>query len=378
MRTIKNGIFAVTLACFVLSGCAKKAAEPAAPATLKSALADKFYIGTALNQSQFTGVDTAGIRIIQEQFNAIVPENCMKSEALQPEEGQFDFSQADQFVAFGEANNLFITGHCLVWHDQAPPWFYVDANGKNVSREVLIERIKNHITTVVGRYKGKIKGWDVVNEAIMDDGSYRDSQLYQILGEDFIPLAFQFAHEADPDAELYYNDYSMAFEGKRNTVVKLVNSLKEKGLRIDGVGMQGHIGMGHPDIAEFEKSLLAYAATGVNVMITELDLTVLPSPKGNVGADVTATFEYQQEMNPYADGLPADVDTAWTERFNDFFKLFLKHQDKISRVTLGGVADGDSWRNNWPIDGRTDYALLFDRNHQPKPIVDLIISESRF
>jgi endo-1,4-beta-xylanase len=201
MKTIKNSILSVVLVCFALSGC-----ESETPATLKSALADKFYIGTALNQAQFTGQDTASIQIIREQFSAVVPENCMKSEVIHPEENRFDFTQADQYVAFGEANNLFVTGHCLVWHSQTPPWLFVDEQGKDVSREVLIERMKTHITTVVSRYKGRIKGWDVVNEAILDDGSYRESKFYTIIGKAFIPLAFQFAHEADPDAELYYND----------------------------------------------------------------------------------------------------------------------------------------------------------------------------
>jgi endo-1,4-beta-xylanase len=301
----------------------------------------------------------------------------MKSGPIHPEEGRFDFTSADQFMAFGEANNLFITGHCLIWHSQTPPWLFVDEQGNEVSREVLIERMKTHITTVVSRYKGRIKGWDVVNEAILDDGSWRESPFYKIVGEDFIKLAFQFAHEADPDAELYYNDYSMANEGKRNGVVNMVKSLQSQGVKIDGIGMQGHIGMDYPAIEEFEKSLLAFSALGVNVMITELDLTALPNPRPNVGADVAQTSEYQQSINPYVDGLPEDVAAAWTARFNEFFKLFLKHQDKISRVTLWGVSDGDSWRNGWPVAGRTDYALLFDRNHQPKPIVQLIIEEAK-
>jgi endo-1,4-beta-xylanase len=374
MKTIKNLFLALSFCCFVLSGCST---TPESATTLKDALKDKFLIGTALNHNQFTGKDTLDIEIIQKHFSAIVPENCMKSEVIHPEEGRFDFTQADQFVAFGEANNLFITGHCLIWHSQTPPWLFVDEQGKEVSREVLIERMKTHISTVVGHYKGKIKGWDVVNEAILDDGSYRNSKFYTIIGEDFIPLAFQFAHEADPDAELYYNDYSMANEGKRNGVVAMVKSIQEKGIKIDGIGMQGHIGMNYPAIEEFEKSLLAFSALGVNVMITELDLTVLPNHGGNVGADVAQTAEYQQEMNPYAEGLPEDVAAAWTARFNAFFQLFFKHQDKISRVTLWGVSDGDSWKNNWPIFGRTDYALLFDRNHQPKQIVQLIIEEAK-
>ena len=240
----------------------------------------------------------------------------------------------------------------------------------------LKKRMKDHITTIVKRYKGRIKGWDVVNEAIEDNGAYRKTKFYEILGEEYIPLAFQYAHEADPDAELYYNDYSMAQPGRREAVVKMVNDLKKRGIRIDAVGMQGHIGMDYPKISEFEKSMLAFAGTGVKIMITELDLTVIPSPNPNVGAEVSASFEYKKEMNPYPDGLPEEVSKAWTERMNDFFRLFLKHHNLITRVTLWGVADQNSWRNDWPMRGRTDYPLLFDRNYQPKPVVDLIIKEA--
>ncbi|MDR1342122.1 MAG: endo-1,4-beta-xylanase [Prevotellaceae bacterium] len=341
--------------------------------SLKEALKDKFYIGTALSVAQFTGVDTLSERVARENFSAIVPENCMKSMFLQPAEGKFFFDEADKFVAWGEANGMWITGHCLVWHSQAPEWLCTDGSGKNVSPEALTERLRSHITAVVSRYRGRIKGWDVVNEAILEDGSWRKSKFYEILGEEFIPLAFRLAHEADPDAELYYNDYSMAFEGKRSAVVRLVKTLRERGLRIDAVGMQGHIGMDYPAIEEFEKSLLAFAEAGVKVMVTELDLTVLPSPNPNVGAAVETTFEYRQSLNPYAGGLPDSVATAWTGRMSDFFRIFLKHQDKISRVTLWGVCDGDSWRNGWPVPGRTDYALLFDRQGKAKPAVGEII-----
>jgi endo-1,4-beta-xylanase len=268
---------------------------------------------------------------------------------------------------------MWITGHCLVWHSQTPQWLFVEEQGNNVSPEVLTARLRSHITTIVSRYKGRIKGWDVVNEAIEDDGSWRKSKLYEILGEEFIPLAFQFAHEADPDAELYYNDYSMAIPAKSAGVVKLVKSLKERGLRIDAVGMQGHIGMGYPTLEDFENSLLSLSATGVKVMVTELDLTVLPSPGRNTGAAVETNFEYQKALNPYAEGLPDSVAQAWDSRMSDFFRLFLKHRDKITRVTLWGVCDGDSWRNGWPVPGRTDYALLFDRQGKPKRAVEEII-----
>lgn len=344
---------------------------------LKDVLKDKFLIGTAMNANQISGVDSKSNKIIKTHFNAIVAENCMKSGPIQPQEGVFDFSLADQFVNFGIKNNMFVTGHVLIWHSQAPSWFFKDKNGNDVSREVLIQRMKDHIITVVTRYKGKIKGWDVVNEAIEDDGSFRKSKFYQIIGEDFIRLAFEFAHQADPNAELYYNDYSMALPKKREAVVNLVRSLKSKGVRIDAVGMQGHMTMNFPTISEEEKSIVAYAEQGVKVMITELDITVLPSPGKNVGAEVSLNYQYNKELNPYPDSLPDVMSKKLHDRYMDFFNLFLKHQDKISRVTLWGVTDSQSWRNDWPVKGRTDYPLLFDRNYKPKSIVYSIIKAAK-
>ena len=352
---------------------ASTASEP----TLKESLAGKFYIGTALNTPQITGQDTAALAVVKRQFNAIVPENCMKSGVVQPQEGAFDFELADQFVAFGEQNDMWINGHTLIWHSQAPRWFFTDEDGNDVSREVMIQRMKDHISTVVGRYKGRVNTWDVVNETILDDGSWRDSKFYEIVGEEFVKLAFQFAHEADPEAELYYNDYSMANPGKREGVVRMVKSLQEQGVPVDGIGMQGHVGLDYPALEEFEKSILAFADLGVKVMITELDITVLPSPSSNEGADVSANAEYQQTLNPYAEGLPDSVSNALTKRYAALFDLFLKHQDKIDRVTLWGVNDNDSWRNNWPVRGRTDYPLLFDRNNQPKEVVETIMASAR-
>lgn len=341
--------------------------------SLKKAFENKFYIGAALNVGQLWDRDQASSQVIKHHFNSIVAENAMKSMHLQPTEGKFNFKDADQFVEFGEKNNMFIIGHTLIWHSQAPSWFFKDENGNDVSKEVLTQRMKTHITTVVSRYKGRIHGWDVVNEAIMDDGSYRKSKFYQIMGEDFIRLAFQFAHEADPNVELYYNDYSMAQPGKRQGVVNMVEKLKSSGVKVSGIGMQGHLHLDHPKIEEFEKSIQAYAALGVKVMITELDITVLKSPDRRVGAEVSANFQYQNEMNPYKDGLPEDKANQLYNRYSDFFSLFLKYQDKISRVTLWGVSDGDSWLNNWPMRGRTDYPLLFDRQLKPKPVVQQII-----
>ena len=343
-------------------------------ATLKSALADKFHIGTALNSWQIAGRDSMAHEIITRHFSAIVPENCMKSMYLQPREGVFHFDEADAFVRFGEEHNMHITGHCLIWHSQLPHWFLIDEEGHDVSPEVLRQRMKTHISTVVGRYKGRVKGWDVVNEAIMEDGSYRHSKFYDILGEEFIPLAFQYAHEADPDAELYYNDYNMYFPGKREAVCRLVRELKDRGLRIDAVGMQGHVDMLHPNLEEFEASIKAFANAEVKVMITEFDMSALPSPWQS--ANLSDTLSYEQRMNPYAKGLPDTISAQWNERMMQYMQLFMAHADDITRVTLWGVTDATSWKNDFPIRGRTDYPLLFDRHYQPKPVVTALIEQN--
>lgn len=368
-KNLLNGF--VTLAMTgVMIACAQ---APQKPATLKSALADKFLIGAALNAAQITGDDAAGVRIITENFNAIVAENCMKSEKIHPEENRYDFALPDALVNFGIANNITVTGHTLIWHSQLPKWFCHDEKGELVSPEVLKEHMKEHITTIVERYKGRILGWDVVNEAINDDGSWRESPFYKILGEEFIYLAFQYAHEADPDAELYYNDYNEWHKGKRNTIVAMIKNMQERGIRIDGIGMQAHLGMEYPSLEEYQATIDQFVAAGVKVMITEFDLSALPNPYGRTSANISDTEAYKSEMNPYTDGLPADVEAAWSARMMDFFNLFLKNSDNITRVTLWGVADGDSWKNDFPMRGRTDYPLLFDRNHQAKPVVETII-----
>jgi len=364
-------VLCLFLACLTCISCNQT--DDVKEPTLKSALDGKFYIGTALNVDQILGQDSSSIKIVKEHFSSIVAENCMKSMYLQPNEGEFFFDDADKFVAFGEENNMFIIGHCLVWHSQAPSWFFTDEKGNDVSKEVLIERIKNHITTIVTRYKGRVKGWDVVNEAILDDGSLRESKFYKIIGEDFIHLAFEFAHAADPEAELYYNDYNEWHPGKMQAIVNLVNTLKEKGIRIDAVGMQGHMGMEYPSFEEYQAAIDAYTSAGVQVMVTEFDMSALPSPRRNVGANIADTEEFRQEVNPYTEGLPDSVATVWTQRMADYFSLFLKNQDKIKRVTLWGVTDGDSWKNDFPMRGRTDYPLLFDRAYNAKPIVQQVI-----
>lgn len=354
-------------AAFVLAaaGCSSKTEEPKG---IKDAFEGKFYIGTALNEAEIRGIDTTGVDLVKTHFNSIVAENCMKNEEIHPAEDVWNFELADKFVEFGEANDMFIIGHCLVWHSQLAKWFAYDEKGEYVTPEVLKQRMKDHITTIMTRYKGRIHGYDVVNEAIVEDGSYRKSPFYEILGEEFIPWAFECAHAADPDAELYLNDYGMNVPGRRDAYVKLINQLKERGLRIDAIGMQGHMGMDYPTVEEFETSLLAFAGTGVSVMITEWDMSALPTV--NMGANVADVEEYKASLNPYADGLPEDVAKVWNERMKSFMDLFLKHSDKITRVTAWGVSDEDSWKNGWPIPGRTDYCLLIDRDHEVKPFLN--------
>lgn len=346
-------------------------------ASLKTALEGKFYMGAALNAGIITGEDTATLKVLDQHFNSIVAENCMKSGPIHPRVDKYNFAVPDKFVQLGVDKNMYIVGHCLVWHSQAPDWFFIDEEGNEVSREVLIGRLKEHITTVVTRYKGKVDAWDVVNEAFEDDGTWRQSPLYRIIGDDFIHLAFEFARAADPGAEFMYNDYNLYIPEKRDAVIRLVKSLNEAGLQIDGVGMQGHYGLNSPSNEDLINSIVAFSETGVQVHITELDISVLPSPYENAGANISDKEEYTEFMNPYKEGLPEEVAVQMNERWVELFEIFLSHQDKIKRVTTWGVADPDSWKNGWPIPGRTDYALLFDRQYEAKSAVGKIIEKAK-
>ena len=341
--------------------------------TLREAFKDKFLIGAAINVRQVKSQDPKVQSLIKNQFSALVPENCMKAEEIHPKKDLYDWRDPDAIVALAEKNGQAITGHCLIWHSQCPYWFFKDDMGNEITKEELTARMKDHIYNVVGHYKGRIKGWDVVNEAIEGDGSFRNSQFYKILGKDFIRLAFQFAHEADPDAELYYNDYGMDGKAKRETVVALIKDLKAHGCRIDAVGMQSHVAF-NSNLDAYEESINAFTAQGVKVMITELDLSVLPSPRmGFSGAAIDETYDYKKELNPYTEGLPKEKAQEQTDFFKKLFALYLKHKDDITRVTFWGLTDGDSWKNGWPVPFRTDYPLAFDRNYDPKPFVGEII-----
>jgi endo-1,4-beta-xylanase len=334
--------------------------------TLRKAFKKSFLIGAAINTSQMNGRDSLGKLLIANEFSSISPENDLKWSVIHPQPKEYKFETADKYVALGESNKQFVIGHTLVWHSQVPNWVFVDDNKELVTKEVLYQRMKEHIETVAGRYKGRIGGWDVVNEALNDDGTMRNSRYYQIAGDEFILKAFEYAHAADPEAELYYNDYNMYMPEKVKGAVRIVNMLKEKGLRIDAVGMQGHWHLNRPSLEDIENSILTISRTGVKVVITELDISVLPNPQRNNSSNITDVAQNSVDINPYTNGLPDSAQVALANRYKAIFGLFNKHKDKIARVTFWGVQDGNSWKNNFPARGRTDYPLIFDRAYQPK------------
>jgi endo-1,4-beta-xylanase len=350
--------------------------------SLKQAFKDSFVVGAALSKDQVTGKLPAAAKLAAEQFNSITPENLLKWQNVHPRPDEYDFGPADKYVEFGEKHDMFIVGHALVWHNQTPRWVFQDEDRKPLTRDALLERMREHIYAVVGRYKGRIHAWDVVNEAIEtergDDskGKWRKTRWRQIIGPDYIEKAFQFAHEADPNAELYYNDYDEWKLGKRQYFGEIVNSLKSKGIRIDGIGLQGHWGLDYPSPEEIDSMLTDLSKLGVKLMITELDLAVLPPVTRNTGADVNLRIRENPKFNPYPEGLPSEKVQEQTDRYAEIFRLFIKHRDAIDRVTFWGVDDGQSWLNDWPVRGRTNYPLVFDRQYQPKPAYDAIIKEA--
>jgi len=335
-------------------------AGQAVPA-LKDVFKADFLIGGALNRNLVMGRDPNAAAIAERHFNTATAENDLKWQRIHPQLDQYNWEPADSYVAFCEKNQMVTIGHCLVWHSQVPRWVFRDDSGNALTRDALLARMKDHITTVVGRYKGRIKGWDVVNEALNEDGTLRSSQWLQIIGEgsedkkyDFIENAFRWAREADPDAELYYNDYNLeTSKAKCDGAVAIVNHLKSKGIRIDGVGIQMHGGLTHPSVEGLEYAIMNLAATGVKVMVTELDLRT--QTRGYRGADIN---QVNRESTSDPNAAAAQTQKKLADKYAEIFSVLLKHKKDISRVTFWGVYDKTSWIGGSP--------LLFDRNYQPK------------
>jgi endo-1,4-beta-xylanase len=340
-----------------------------APLTLRKAFASDFLVGVALNTSQVDGRNGKAGEIAAKQFSSVTPENDMKWQSLHPQPDVYQFQSADAYAEFAAKHDMKLIAHNLVWHSQTPDWVFQGENGQPATREQLLKRMHDHILTVAGRYRGKVKGWDVVNEALSDGGPdiLRDSPWRRIIGDDFLDYAFRFAREADPKAELYYNDYGLENERKRSNCVKLLRGLIARGVPIDGVGTQSHFGLDHPSLDEVEKTIKDLSGLGLKVMVTELDVDVLPSHGEAGNADISRHEKGDDSLNPYVSGLPDDVQEKLARRYVDLFKIYLRYRKSVTRVTLWGLDDGESWLNGFPIGGRTNYPLLISRDLKPKP-----------
>lgn len=312
--------------------------------------------------------------LLTAQFSHVTPENCMKPAAMRPSEQAWNFEQADRFVAFANAKDLKVVGHCLVWakDDRTPAWFYQDGD-KEVSKEVLLARMKAYIDTVVGRYKGRIATWDVVNEAL-DDGKadLRESGWTRIAGDEFIAKAFEYAHAADPAALLTYNDYNNELDGKREKMLRLLARLKERKAPVHAVGLQGHYEIDRVPYAEIEKTLVALRGLGMKAVVSELDIDVIP--RSRWWADGNRHRAEMAKINPYADGCPPEVLARQAEQYAQLFRLFRKYEDIIIRISFWNLHDGQSWLNDFPWK-RVNHPLLFDRQGQPKPAFAAVMKE---
>jgi endo-1,4-beta-xylanase len=347
------------MVCFSMAVSGEQAKQRPVP-SLKEIFKDDFVIGAALNADQIMEKDKPAAVLVPQQFNTITPENIMKAEVIHPQWDRYNFEMADKLVAYGKKYGMQINGHTLVWHSQLP-----DFARRIESADSFRLFFTGHIKTVASHYSGKVFSWDVVNEALNEDGTMRSSIFLEKLGDGYIAEAFRLAAAAAPQTALYYNDYNIEEPAKRAGCIALIKKLQAEGVRIDGVGIQGHWQLDKLPLADIEASIIAYAALGLKIAITELDIELLP--RNFQGADIAQRMKNDPTINPYTKAIPDSVLQQQAAAYNGLFKLLLKHKDKIARVTFWGVHDGQSWLNNWPVDGRTNYPLLFDRKCLPKP-----------
>lgn len=325
---------------------------------LKDKYDDYFFIGAAVNKETIRTEE----KTLRRHFHAITAENEMKFEHLQPRKGSFTFETADAFIEFAEKHGLQVRGHTLVWHNQTSDWLFTDEDGNNVSREVLLERMKQHITTVVSRYRGQIYAWDVVNEAVADEGSalMRDSKWRDIIGDDFIEYAFQYAHEADPDAQLFYNDYNESDPEKSEKIYQLVKNLREKGVPVHGIGLQAHWNLYAPAYEEIRAAIEKYASLGVKLHVTEMDVSMFSWDDRRTEVETPS----KEMLHLQA------------ERYDQFFQLFREYQEHIDSVTFWGVTDAYTWLSDFPVKGRKNWPFLLDEQAAPKPAFDRVANFS--
>lgn len=351
------------VACLILAGAillvqcssSAKSSKSSEPQGLKDYYKDYFYMGVAVSPQGLRREDEA--KLIVGQFNSMTPENAMKMGPIHPRENEYAFRDADSIVAFAKRNGLKLRGHTLCWHSQTPNWLFIDSSkGRRdtVSKELLYQRLKDHIYTVVNRYKDIVYAWDVVNEVISDNRNeyFRNSAWYRICGEEFVEKAFQYAHEADPKALLFYNDYNETNPVKREKIYRLVKSLKDKGIPIHGVGMQAHWGTHEITEGQIDSTISKFTELGMKIQITELDLKV---QKGGGGQARDTTRGYTAER-----------EKLQTEKYEMIFRIFRKHRASLQSVTFWNVSDRASWLDGRGGAGGKAYPLLFDTTYQPK------------
>lgn len=363
----------------LLAGCSLATKRARLVAGLSGAFQKDFRLGTSVKNHTLDTTDAPLLSLIAQEFNAITADNAMKWDALQPALKVFNWQRADQFVEFGRRHDMRIVGHVLVWHKQTPESVFRNHLDESdtpafASRTQLLGRMEDHIGTVVDRYRADITEWDVVNEAI-EGGKWLKSHWYNIIGPEYVQYAFQFARDANPNATLIYNDYGVTNPKKQDAILDLLKRVKKSGVKVDGVGMQCHLSLedGYPSTKMIEQAIVRFAREGYQVFITELDVDVLPRawqhvrqpPLQPLHIDEFTASEIRA-LDPYAANFPDPVSEQLGDRYASVFDVFMRHADKIPRVTLWGTSDSESWKNNWPILGRTNYPLLFDHARKPK------------
>ena len=323
---------------------------------LKDYYKDYFPVGVAVSPRTFKGDEA---ELVLTEFNSITAENAMKMGPIHPEENKYFWDQADAIVDFAQKSNLKIRGHNLCWHEQAPRWIFTDSKGDTVSKEVLLKRLKDHIFTVVNRYKGKIYAWDVVNEAISDNPNefLRNSAWYKICGDDFIIKAFEYAHEADPNALLFYNDYNTERPEKRERIYKLLKQLVDAKVPIHGVGLQAHWSIYEPTEQELRDAIEKYSSLGLQIHFTEVDMSIYPWEK-----------ERRAKKPTDIDKLTPELEQKQIDQYKMVFKVFREYKDKVTSVTFWNVSDRYTWLDTYPVPGRKNYPLLFDTKLKRKKV----------
>jgi GH35 family endo-1,4-beta-xylanase len=367
LRNLSRRSFLTTTAAAAMAATRWSSAQTAGP-SMKDAYRDAFLIGTALDFRRPDEFTSTELDIITSQFNVITPENSMKPGPVHPQEDTWNWAQPEALVTFCEEHGITVMGHTLVWHSQTNPWFFEGA-----TRDVALQRMRSHILTLVGRFKGRIKGWDVVNEAINDGGddataateNLRTSPWLQTVGPDYLLQAFRFAREADPDVALHYNDYNIESGPKHRSSLRLLERLMADGAPITTVGIQGHWSVARitdEKLDDIEQAIEHYKALGLKVAITELDLTMTGAGGGQLGGGGRGRGN---AAPPSPEMLQAQADA-----YKKLFTLFLRHRDAIDRVTFWGLNDGRSWRAG-------QNPLVFGRDNTAKPALQAIVDAAR-